>query len=53
MFPCSGRDRAEFTVKQKKGRGESLVCTKFKMESKLHSMVKKTNQGIWGLKEGK
>lgn len=52
-FLCMGRDTAEFTVEQKKGGGKSVVCTKFKMESELHSMMRKNNQGIWGVKEGK
>lgn len=54
MFLCTGRDTAEFTVRQKKG-GEKVLFAQamFKMESKLHSIVRKNNQGIWGVKKGK
>lgn len=54
MFLCVGRDTADFTAEQKKGGEKVLFAqTKSKMESKLHSTVRKNNQGIWGVKEGK
>jgi len=48
VFLCVGRDAAEPTAEQKKRGRNSLVCTKFEMESKLHSTVRKNNHGIWG-----
>lgn len=52
MFLCMGRDTAEFTAEQKKSGEKCLVCTKFKMESNLYSVVRKNNQGIWGWRKG-
>lgn len=35
---------------KKKGGGRKYCLTEFRMESKLHSLVRKSNQGIWRVK---
>lgn len=42
MFQCMGT--AEFTVQQKEGK--KVLFDGVRMESKLHSLVRKSNQGI-------